>query len=772
MDNFTKIKREYLEGRYNHLNEEQRRAVFAVTGPVLIFAGAGSGKTTVLSNRIEYMVKYGNSYNSEIKGDEDKLREFIDSENFEEADRLISANKIRPYSILAITFTNKAAKELAERIERRVGPMGRDVQACTFHSACLRILRREIELLGFGKTFTIYDTDDSVRVIKAIMADLRIDNKIHNPKAILGAISKAKDAEISPDSLEAGYDAFNQVVKKIYPLYQKRLFSANAVDFDDILRLVVELFRKFPEVLEKYRQWYSYILVDEYQDTNHLQYSFISLLAGGHKNLCVVGDDDQSIYRFRGADIENILNFEREFKGANVIKLEQNYRSVENILEAANGVIKNNEGRVSKKLWSDLGTGEKVLAVTIDDEFAEGNYIADTIEEGISSGKSFNDFTILYRMNAQSQAVERTLSRRAIPYKIVGGVRFFERKEIKDMMAYLSIIDNHADNLRLRRIINEPKRGIGITTIERAEEIAINEGVSLLSVFRNAENYEGIIRAREKLQQFCDMLDLLTEQKDKIPLDELFELLLEKSEYLKQFENGGIEGETRSENVRELLSNIKDFIKNHPEPTLSSYLEEMALYTDLDNYNESEERVTLMTMHGAKGLEFNTVFICGMEDGIFPGTQSLFSQEDMEEERRLAYVGITRAKRELHLLSAKQRMIFGRTQRNKPSRFIEEIPPQCIQFADKSRAPIAPSFKRTEKVVNRGFSGAPTVRPTASAAPSERYSVGETVYSKAFGQGVVTESREMGGDTLLTVNFKSGGSKKLMANFAKLTKNP
>ncbi len=772
MDKFTEIKREYLSGKYSHLNEEQRRAVFAVSGPVLIFAGAGSGKTTVLSNRIEYMIKYGDSYNSDIKGDANKLLEYINAENFDEADRLIAANRIKPFSILAITFTNKAAKELAERIEKRVGAMGRDVQACTFHSACLRILRREIELLGYGKSFTIYDTDDSVRVIKAIMADLRIDNKIHNPKAVLGAISKAKDAEITPENLEEGYDAFKQVVKKIYPLYQKRLFAANAVDFDDILRLVVELFRRFPEVLEKYRRWYSYILVDEYQDTNHLQYSFISLLASGHKNLCVVGDDDQSIYRFRGADIENILNFEREFKGANVIKLEQNYRSVENILEAANGVIKNNEGRVSKKLWSDLGSGDKVLAVTIDDEFAEANYIADMIEEGISNGKSFNDFTILYRMNAQSQTVERTLSRRAIPYKIVGGVRFFERKEIKDMMAYLSIIDNHSDNLRLRRIINEPKRGIGITTIERAEEIAINEGVSLLTVFRTAENYEGIVRAREKLMAFCEMLDELSEKKETLPLDELFELLLEKSEYLKQFDNGGIEGETRRENVLELLSNIKEYMKANEDGTLSGYLEEMALYTDLDNYNESEEHVTLMTMHGAKGLEFHTVFICGMEDGIFPGAQSIYVKEDMEEERRLAYVAITRAKMELHILSAKQRMLFGRTQRNKASRFIEEIPENCIDFVDKSRAPIKPSFERTQRVVNRGFSGAPTVRATASAAPSERYSVGETVYSKAFGKGVVTESREMGGDTLLTVDFAGSGSKKLMANFAKLTKNP
>ncbi len=778
---YPALKKQILEQYFSRMNPRQREAVFTVSGPVLILAGAGSGKTTVLINRILNLVRFGDAYHSDYippLGEEDYA--FLESwaagagGDEERLCSLIASRPVRPWNILAITFTNKAAGELRERLERTLGEAARDINAATFHSACVRILRRYIERLGYSPSFTIYDSDDSIRVIKRQMDLCGVSDKNLKPRTLLSVISRAKDAMLTPQELmKSSNDYLTQTAAKCYQGYQQELRHANAVDFDDIILLTVRLLQENPDVLEYYQNRFRYIMVDEYQDTNLLQYKLIALLAGGHHNLCVVGDDDQSIYKFRGATIENILQFEDQFPGAKVIRLEQNYRSTKTILAAANGVIQNNTERKGKNLWTENGEGAKVQVVRLSDEQGEAAYICDTIAKNVREGQHFSDHAVLYRMNAQSASIERELTRSAIPYKIIGGLRFYERKEIKDLISYLSIINNPSDNLRLTRIINEPKRGIGEATISAANELALSLGLPLFEVLRAADEYQPLSRKALSLIEFTRMIDsFIEEEAGGLPLDELFDLVLERSGYMAALKAQGTLEQTRIENLEELKTNIQHYMQENEEPTLSGFLEEIALYTDLDSYNDSDDRVILMTIHSAKGLEFPNVFVAGAEEGIFPGSQSIYDPQQIEEERRLAYVAYTRAKAALHITCCAQRMIFGSTTRNMMSRFIKELPKETYELDDKTVSrnlleDVRP--QRTQKsaasVSRRLGAGMP-----ARKADSASYSEGERVEHPVYGAGTVLSVKPMGGDRLLEIAFDSVGTKKVMANYAKLKK--
>ncbi len=759
----------------------QLEAVMQVKGPVLILAGAGSGKTTVLVNRIANMVNFGNAYHSAYMPEHISMS---DIENIELAVKNGSMDKdmlrsftneqgVKPYNILAITFTNKAANELRERLAMMLGEDASEINASTFHSTCVRILRREGEKVGFTSNFTIYDTDDSLKVLKEIYKSINIDEKMLPLRSSLSQIGRFKDSMLSPIMAEEEYasDFRMSMVAKIYTEYAKRLKAANAMDFDDIIYHTVRLFLDNEDVLNKYRNRYKYIMVDEYQDTNHAQYLLVGLLAGEHKNLCVVGDDDQSIYKFRGATIENILSFEQQFSGATVIKLEQNYRCTQNILDAANSVIANNTERKGKNLWTDNGVGDKINILKLKDEFEEGRYIADRISDHIASGGSFRENAVLYRLNAQSNAIEKVLLRSAIPYRIFGGIKFYERLEIKDIVAYLSVINNPADTLRLKRIINQPKRGIGDATVATCEEIAYTLGVSLFDVIKSSEEYAPIQKKSKPLMEFAKVIDDLIEfEKKNNTITELFDKLLKDSGYEEFLNSQGIEGQNRLENVMELKSNISNFKKENEEGTLSEFLEEIALYTDLDRADTSGDAVTLMTLHSAKGLEFENVFIAGMEEGIFPGTQSNFDPKEVEEERRLAYVGITRAKKSLHITSSWQRLLYGKTTVNQMSRFVKEIPAQVCEIEDK-----------TVRIVDKNPYASPKSAPTAGKSigvsgsfSKEKavfsFSNGDNVVHKVFGSGVIVKITPMGNDKLVEIDFGEKGIKKIMANMAKLEK--
>ena len=687
---YLQLRRAVLEKRFSRMNDKQREAVFQTEGPVLILAGAGSGKTTVVVNRIANMVQFGNAYHSDYVpawvGEEDLafLQDWLDDKlddgdiTRERLTRIVADRPVRPWNILAITFTNKAAGELKERLEAMLGEQALDIQASTFHSACMRILRREITALGYERSFTVYDTDDSVRIIKEALKELAIQEKVMAPKGILASISAAKDQLLSPEDVlrEANGDYRQEVVGKVYSYYQKRLKAANALDFDDIIIFTVKIFQQYPDVLEKYRNRFRYIMVDEYQDTNNSQFLLVSLLAGGHQNICVVGDDDQSIYKFRGATIENILNFENQYRDTKVIRLEQNYRCTQTILDAANAVIENNTQRKGKTLWTQNPKGTQVKVYRALNEQDEARFIADTILDNVAKGQKFADHAILYRMNAQSNTIENALIRSGIAYRIIGGQRFYDRKEIKDIIAYMSVIDNHSDSVRLRRIINEPKRGIGDATVDKAQEIADMLGLPLFEVLAHADEYQPLAKRSHQLMEFAQMIERLGELADGGNLEELFDELLEETGYMIYLQSLGEEGVTRIENVGELKTNILKYIEEtekipqpsidpdnpdeQPEivlPTLSGFLEEVTLYTDLDNYDENADRVIMMTMHSAKGLEFNNVFFCGAEEGIFPGVQAIYNPDQIEEERRLAYVCITRAKKQLYITNAAQRFI-------------------------------------------------------------------------------------------------------------------
>ena len=632
------------------MNPRQLEAVLHTEGPLLILAGAGSGKTTVLINRIAY---------------------------------IIDQSLAKPWQILAITFTNKAAGELKERLTAMLGDTGGDVWAATFHSTCARILRRDGDRIGYSSHFTVYDTDDSKRLVKDCQKALNIDDKMISHKSILSEISHAKDSMLSPADYQAaaGSDFRLAKIGAVYELYQKRLREADAMDFDDLLGNTVELFRQCPDVLEYYQNRFRYIMVDEYQDTNQVQYEFVRLLAEKSKNLCVVGDDDQSIYKFRGATIENIMSFEKSYPNAKVIRLEQNYRSTKNILNAANAVISNNEERKGKTLWTENPEGDKIQIHTSSNEQDEAGFVATTILEQVAKGRKYSDFAVLYRMNSQSNILEKVFVKSGIPYRIIGGHRFYERREIRDMIAYLSVINNPSDEIRLRRIVNQPKRSIGDKTIATASEIAGALGESLLEVLGRADEFDSLRRASVKLKAFYDMMQELIDANDdeSVSLHELYELILEKTGYIEALRGEKEEAETRIENINELASNLLKFQEeNGEEATLSAFLEEVSLMTDIDNYDETADTVVMMTMHSAKGLEFPVVFLPGFEEGIFPGLQAIYDPNEIQEERRLCYVAITRAKESLYLLNADSRMLFGSTSRNRPSRFSLEIPLDLI----------------------------------------------------------------------------------------------
>ena len=787
---FFELRKKIIEKDFSYMNEKQRQAIFQVKGPLLILAGAGSGKTTVIVNRIANIVKYGNAYHSnEVRFEPTErdlryMKAYLDGDEdlrFDVED-LLSVEPARPWQILAITFTNKAANELKERLEKMLGEEAKDIWASTFHSSCVRILRKDGEVLGYSKNFTIYDTDDSKRLIKECQRQLNISESALSYKTIISEISKAKDSLISPDEYmkNAGKDARMVRIAQVYKMYQEEMKKANAMDFDDIIVNTVNLLEKYSDVREYYQNKFKYIMVDEYQDTNHAQYKLTELLAGAHRNICVVGDDDQSIYRFRGATIENILSFEHRYAESNIIRLEQNYRSTQTILDVANEVISNNKKRKGKSLWTSNGAGDKVVINTAYDEGDEATFIADKISDDVSTGKyNFSDHAVLYRMNAQSNAIERTLVRSGIPYRIIGGHRFYERQEIRDAIAYLTVINNPEDNVRLRRIVNVPKRGIGDTTINKASEISSGLGISLYEVFRHSDEYEALKRSSKKLIAFCDLIETLSENVDKIPLDELFTDVISKTDYLGHLRLDKEKGEERIENIYELVSNLKTYESENEEPTLAGFLEEVALMTDIDNYNAQQDAVVMMTIHSAKGLEFPVVFLPGMEEGIFPGIQSMYNPDDIEEERRLAYVGITRAKEKLFISHANLRMIFGSTTRNLPSRFVIEIPDALTERTGRQ-----PASQRTFDSLVRGdyedrnYSGngylskinqKPQSVPKPKA-PKVSFNVGDSVMHKVFGQGVIVSSKPMGNDAMLEIAFQKAGTKKLMANFAKLQK--
>lgn len=780
---YNTLKRNALTSFFSRTNEMQRKAVFQVKGAVLIIAGAGSGKTTVLCNRIANMMRFGNAYlDNEVRDITPEEEQFLEAfpsmekspENAERLAQIVAVDPVAPWNILAITFTNKAAGELKQRLIDMIGEGAEKINASTFHSACVKILRREIENLGYQRSFTIYDEDDSKRVIKDVMKRLDMDEKVFNPKVFKNMISRCKDKMISPEEYAPMAQASGELLEKrcaeVYTQYQAALRAASAVDFDDIIYLTVKLFEDFPDVLDHYRHLYKYIMVDEYQDTNVAQYRLIALLAGDNGNLCVVGDDDQSIYRFRGATIENILNFEKQYPGSVVIRLEQNYRSTENILNAANAVIKNNSQRKDKALWSDLGEGEKIKCCNFDSEIAESRFVADTILDGVKNGKHYTDFALLYRSNSQSRSFENTLARSGIPYTIVGGLRFYDRKEIKDIMSYLAVLNNPYDTVRFRRIINEPKRGIGDATVEEIIRIADGLHMSPIDVCREASQYETLSRKSAALKAAANLFDELDELADTLRLDELIDAVAEKSGYIKAMQALGEEGAGRIENITELKSNAMTLLDENPETTLPDFLEQVALVSDLDSYDGDLDRVSLMTMHSAKGLEFDTVFMVGAEDNIFPSYRSMNDPAEMEEERRLAYVAITRAKRMLYITHTSYRMLYGQTMRNKLSTFVREIPENLIEKTGERVHKPASEWKKPVKPNYLAQEAAMAAARTAPVASGIVFAAGDRVKHNVFGEGTVADAKRMGNDTMLTINFDNGQSKKVMANFARIEK--
>ena len=828
----TELERRFIEARraaiaadFQKLNPRQREGVLTTEGPLLLLAGAGSGKTTVLINRVANLLRYGRGSDSTdipILVTEDVaafLEEYAKAPDEEQRplmQYLCAVEPARPWEVLAITFTNKAANELKERLGRMLGEnVAQDVWASTFHSACVRILRRDIDRLGFDRSFTIYDTDDSKRVIKDILKELSLDEKAFPPREILSVISRAKDDMQSPEAFIQQWQAINDWrrirIGKVYALYNRKLRDANALDFDDIILHTVRLLQDCPDVRAYYQNKFRYILIDEYQDTNHLQYLLASLLTNARHNICVVGDDDQSIYRFRGADISNILSFEKEYKGARTIRLEQNYRSTQNILDAANAVIRHNEGRKGKTLWTENGAGEKVTVKTAFNESDEANYVVGQMMTGYRRGESWKDNAVLYRMNAQSNALEYAFKRNGVPYKIYGGMKFFDRAEVKDMLAYLCVISNTTDDLRLRRIINVPSRKIGQTTVDKAQLLATEQGSSLYEVLLHATDYPELKNAAGKLLAFTDMIESLRRQLPDSDLMAFYDLVCDKSGYTAALrEKDDVESRGRLENVEELKSSIQGYLENaEGEPTLAGFLDEVALYTDLDSQSDSDNCVTMMTMHAAKGLEFPHVYVVGMEDGLFPGNRAMGDAEEMEEERRLCYVAMTRAKETLTLTNARQRMLFGRTAPAMPSRFLKEIPEENMEWLSKPQPRSVESdigwgdgfgdgyagqyggygekygsyggygsgqSRRASPVTTSRAPAAPAAKPLQTAtggvrkaAPSGglmQLAPGESVRHDAFGQGMVLSVRVMGNDALIEVAFDTVGTKKLMLRAA------
>ena len=787
------LRRAVLEKDFARMNDRQKQAVFTVNGPLLILAGAGSGKTTVLINRIANILRYGDAYNSTYLHDDLDENDIAACKAYiengtpltTETQEHLSVSACAPWRIMAITFTNKAAGELKDRLCAMLGETANDIWASTFHSTCARILRRDGERIGYSSHFTVYDTDDQRRLMKNILKELDISEKNITPKSILNEISRAKDSLISPAeyALTVGDDFRLKIISRAYTTYQKRLEDADAMDFDDLINKIVELFKKCPDVLEYYQNRFRYLMVDEYQDTNHAQYTFVRMLAEKSGNLCVVGDDDQSIYKFRGATIENILSFENTFQNATVIRLEQNYRSTQNILDAANAVIEHNTERKGKTLWTQNGTGAMIHLHTAENETDEAERITKIILDGVAAGRKFSDYAVLYRMNSQSLTFERNFAKSGVPHRIIGGTRFYERREIREMIAYLSVINNPSDEMRLRRIINTPKRSIGDRSVEVAAQIGQQTGETLFEVVSHAKGYPALSRAANKMTLFAAQMQGLIElnNDEKVTLGELYDELVERIDYLNFLKTDDPESaEDRAANVQELASNLRRFEEENPEGTLSDFLEEVSLITDIDNYDNNADSVVLMTVHSAKGLEFPVVFLPGMEENIFPGMASVYVPSEVEEERRLAYVAITCAKEELYIFHAESRMIFGMTNRNRVSRFVEEIPETLVEHTrsrDYSARPVsmpnfggAKPFGEAPKTKSVAEAGGFTPKPRVKPAPAGTYRVGDTVLHKAFGTGLIVSATPMANDTLLEVAFDKVGTKKLFANFARLTK--
>ena len=792
---YTALRRAVIENEFQKLNEMQRQAVLKTEGPLLLLAGAGSGKTTVLINRIINLLRFGCGYESELApdwaGDSDLMTLAMAMDDPEsvpqgEIDRLCAVDPPKPWEIIAITFTNKAAGELKARLEVACGDAGRDIWAHTFHTACTRILRRYIERLGYSQNFTIYDEDDKKRLMVSVIRDLGFDEKRFDPKGVMSVISRAKESLMTPEDFaaQAGEDYYKKTVARIYAEYQKRCRKASALDFDDIICKTVELLQTEDDVREYYQRKFRYVLVDEYQDTNHAQYVLCSLLAGGWRNFCVVGDDDQSIYKFRGATIENILDFEHQYKDAQTIRLEQNYRSTGNILDAANHVIARNQGRKGKTLWTDQGAGERIRYYQAENQEEEAHYIAKTIHQAYAKGEKLKDFTILYRNNALSNFLQTCFVRNGIPFAVVRGRSFLDSLEIRDMRAYLEVIHNPGDSVRLHRIINNPPRKIGAKSLETVADIAAREGVTEFEIICKADQYAELSRASAALLRFGDMMGKLQEQKDQIPLVELYDQMLEQSGYRFHLEAQGTEeAKGRLENIQELKSNIVDYQKRCEEesvqPTLEGFLEELSLISDVDKYDENADVVTMMTMHSAKGLEFPKVFIVGAEEGLFPSYRSMESEEEMEEERRLCYVAMTRAKRELTITCSRRRMLYGQTMYGKPSRFVDEIPPELVEEVEVRPQRTAgygqqTSWQRggmmawqqgTPQRESKRVS-APSPAFASKPSPAPEFRAGMQVKHKAFGLGVVREATPMGGDLLLRIEFEKVGEKLMMAKTA------
>ena len=781
--NYIDLKRRALEKYFEKMNPEQRKAIFKIKGPVLILAGAGSGKTTVLVNRIANMIYFGDAYNSEeVEINDDDARflkryaEGLETDS-QRLQNITAVNTVDPKRILAITFTNKAAGELKERITNMLGEKCIGLTAATFHSACVRILRYECERIGFTHSFTIYDSDDSQRVMKSCLQELDISDKMFPPRSVLSEISRQKDMMITPLEYENQNqtDYRKSAIARLYKLYQNKLLSSNAMDFDDIICNTVRLFEENPDVLNKYQNIYKYILVDEYQDTNMAQYRLVSMLSSKFANLCVVGDDDQSIYKFRGATIENILSFENQFDDCTVIRLEQNYRSTQNILTCANELIKYNKGRKGKNLWTAMGDGDKVNVYRANSERSEAAFVADTILSGIKEGRKFNEYAVLYRMNAQSNAVEQAFVQRGISYKIIGGKKFFDRKEIKDILSYLAVVNNHNDILRLRRIINEPKRSVGNATLTVLEQIVSDLGISPIEVMKESESLVPLARKASVLMPLAQMFEQLTEYSEIVSLDELLDELMEVSGYRSFLKSQGEEGEMRLENIEELKSTMVKYSEEAEEPSLSGFLEEISLFTDVDSLEQDGDYVVMMTMHSSKGLEFPTVFVVGMEENIFPSQRSIESEAEVEEERRLAYVAITRAKRELYLTHSNQRILFGVTNRNPKSRFLEELPEDLLnEDSEGLIQPSGMSYKTRDSRSDISLSLEKQLelkkRNAVKTASEQNFEVGNRVLHNIFGEGTVLAARRMANDTMLEIAFDTKGTKKIMANFARIKK--
>ena len=748
-----------------NLNDKQKEAVLATEGPCLVIAGAGSGKTKVLTHKIAY---------------------------------LIEEKKIKPWNILAITFTNKAAKEMQERITNLIGEKAAEMWIGTFHSICVRILRRYIDRIGYNSDFVIFDTSDQKTLIKQCIKQLNLDDKIFTDRGVLAEISNSKNEMLTPEqySVRTNGELRKEKIAKLYEMYQKKLKENNALDFDDIINLTIQILTENPDVLEYYSGKFQYVLVDEYQDTNKAQFMLITLLSGRHGNITVVGDNDQGIYSFRGADISNILNFERDFPGTKIIKLEQNYRSTKAILDAANAIIKHNEKKYEKNLWTEQVGGQLPEVARLDNEYEEANFIVEQINKLKREEYYKNkDFTVLYRMNAQSRSIEDIFRRENIPYKMIGGLKFYERKEIKDAIAYLRLIFNPSDNLSLKRIINEPKRGIGQTSMEKIETIAATNGISMYETIKKAEQF-GLNKVFANSREFINTIEEITAKKDKMLISEILKEVLSKTGYTKALElENTAQAESRIENLDEFLTVAMEFEEENAENSLAEFLESITLSSDIDGMEETEDSVTLMTLHSAKGLEFPVVFLIGMEEGLFPSYKSIGEQRELEEERRLCYVGITRAKEHLFLTCAKQRTIFGSTSCNQISRFIEEIPKELLTGADELTKPsklkentewtYGNKFnnKVTSYVVQDGSMNKPKNNFAFRTAESflsniaaskgtdvdlSQYKMGQTIYHKKFGEGVITEIATEGDDLKLDISFEKVGHKRLMAKYANL----